>query len=269
MKGALEADVYTAMSAANNLAEQITKDNFAPFFVILEGRHYTGVPAKLEDLNKYKNNRVGILIADTVNNSKGACVGLLAGRIASIPVQRSIARVKTGAIKADKLYIGSKVAEEGDPKEIDKNRYITARTFVGKAGYYWSDDKLATQVTDDYALIPRRRVIDKACRIAYNTLIEELGDEIPVTDEGNISAPIAKSIQNKVERAIENNMTVYGNLGNDPGDPNDTGVVCYIDTKQNIVANSHLDVQLMVKPHGYAKYIDVSLGFKVTNAAAN
>jgi len=259
---ALEVDVYTAMAAANILAEKITKDNFAPFFVILEGRYYTGVPANLKDLGEYKNNRVGILIADTEEDSDGACVGLLAGRIASIPVQRSIARVKTGAIKADALFIGDKAAEEGKPELIDEKRYITARTFVGKAGYYWSDDKLATEVTDDYALIPRRRVIDKAYRFAYQASIEEVGDEIPVTYEGKISAPIAKSIQNKVERAIENNMTAYGNLGNDPGDPNDTGVVCYIDPDQNIVADSRLNIQLMVKPHGYAKYIEVALGFK-------
>jgi len=263
---AIEPDVYAAMKAANNLAEDITENYFAPFFVILEGRHYTGVPAKLKDLGEESNNRVGILIADTKADTNGACVGLLAGRIASIPVQRSIARVKTGAINASGLFIKDKVAEEGKPDVIHEYNYITARTFVGKAGYYWSDDKLATKETDDYALIPRRRVIDKACRIAYQTLIEEIGEEIPVTNEDKIPAPIAKSIQNKVERAIESNMTAYGNLGNDPGDPNDTGVVCYIDPDQEILGSSRLNVQLMVKPYGYAKYIDVSLGFEVAEA---
>ena len=262
----LEADVYTAMSAANDLAKRMTDDKFAPFFVLLEGRYYNGDAGKLINLGTYENNRVGILIADTDKNSTGACVGLLAGRIAAIPVQRSIARVKTGAISANCLYIAGKPAEDGKPDIINDNGYITARTFIGKAGYYWSDDKLATKDDDDYALIPRRRIIDKAYRIAYKTLVEEIGEEIPVTDEGEISAPIAKSIQNKVERAIENNMTAFGNLGNDPGNPSDTGVMCYINPKQNIMANSRLEIQLKVKPYAYAKYINVFLGFKTVSA---
>ena len=49
--------------------------------------------------------------------------------------------------------------------------------------------------------------------------------------------------------------------GNDPSDANDTGVECYIDTEQNIVSNSTLNVQLRVKPYGYAKYINCYLGF--------
>lgn len=65
-----------------------------------------------------------------------------------------------------------------------------------------------------------------------------------------------------MERAIVSNMTANGNLGNDPGDTNDTGVECSIDYAQNILATSHLAVGLRVKPNGYAKYIDVELGFK-------
>ena len=70
------------------------------------------------------------------------------------------------------------------------------------------------------------------------------------------------SVKSNVERAIVSNMTANGNLGNDPGDTNDTGVECSIDYAQNILATSHLAVGLRVKPNGYAKYIDVELGFK-------
>ena len=262
----LDADVYEAMGKAHNLATAITNELFAPFFVLLEGRHYDPSKDVLKDLAKYEFNRVGILVADVEPDTKGACVGLLAGRIASIPVQRSIARVKTGAIKNSAMYIGKKTVQNGKPERLHSLGYITARTFVGKAGYYWSDDLLATQVADDYALIPRRRIIDKAYRIAYKTLVEEVGEEIPVTDAGEIPAPIAKSIQNKVERAIQSNMTNFGNLGNDPSNANDIGVTCYIDPKQNIMSDSRLEIQIRVKPYAYAKYINVSLGFKVVGA---
>jgi hypothetical protein len=208
---------------------------------------------------------VGILIGDTAPDSNGATLGTLAGTLASIPVQRSIARVRSGALPVSKFYIQDKEAKDADVEVIHDKGFITFRTFVGKAGYYFSDDKLATKVSDDYALIPRRRVIDKAYRIGYITLLEELNDELPVDDEGRIPAPVAKSIQNSVERAIVNNMTAYRNLGNDPSNPNDTGVECYIDPNQNVVALSKLDARLRVKPYGYPKYIDCYLGFKVAS----
>lgn len=258
----IDADVALAATNAQALGEWAATTKFAPLFTILPGRHYTGTASALTDLTTGANNRVCILIGDSVTGSKDASVGLLAGRIAAIPVQRSVARVKTGAIKVTGLYIGSVIPEMGDADIINDKGFITFRNFVGKAGYYFTDDKMATSGTDDYALIPRRRTIDKAYRIGYVTMVNELSDEVAVTDAGAISAPIAKSIQNAVETAIENGMV--GNLGVDPGDAKDTGVQCYIDVNQNIVSTSTLIAALKVKPFGYAKYIDVYLGFKTT-----
>ena len=262
----IDGTVRTAITNAQALAEWATETLFAPVMVLLEGRHYTGNAETLvsNPVNTGNNNRVGVVIGDTVADSKGAAVGLLAGRIASIPVQRSVARVRTGSIVATTMYIGGVAAELANPETINDCGFICPRTFVGKGGYFWSDDKLAAEASDDYSLIPRRRVADKAYRITYSTLINEVAEEISVTDDGKISAPVVKAIQTAVESAIVNNMTSRGNLGNDPSDPNDMGVECYINPDQNIVATSRLDVQVRIKPHGYSKYINVSLGFKVT-----
>lgn len=262
----IDGVVRTAIVNAQGLAEWATETLFAPVMALLEGRHYTGTAETLvaNPINTGNNNRVGVVIGDTVKDSKGAAVGLLAGRIASIPVQRSVARVRTGSIVATTMYIGGVAAELGNPETINDCGFICPRTFVGKGGYFWSDDKLAAEASDDYSLIPRRRVADKAYRITYSTLINEVAEEISVTDDGKISAPVVKAIQTAVESAIVNNMTSRGNLGNDPSNPNDMGVECYINPDQNIIATSRLDVQVRIKPHGYSKYINVSLGFKVT-----
>lgn len=257
----LDSDVMAAAAKAQALAEWAADNKFAPFFTILPGLSYSGTAASLSDLSSNAYNSVGILIGDTVSNSGDACVGLLLGRIASIPVQRSIARVKTGAIGESALYIKDKVAEDGNPDVISNAGYICPRTFVGKSGYFWSDDKLATSASDDYALIPRRRTIDKAFRIAYATLVEELSDEVAVTSDGKVPAPVCKSLEAVVESDI---VTAMGeNLGADPSDPTDKGVQCYIDPNQVVVSTSKLNVKLRVKPYGYLKYIDVYLGFRV------
>ena len=135
---------------------------------------------------------------------------------------------------------------------------------MGKSGYYWSDDRLATAASDDYATIARRRTIDKAYRIAYKTLVDEVGAEVSLNAEGKLSAPHCKGVETSVESAIVNSMTSEGNLGNDPDDPSDLGVQCYIDPDQNILATSRYEMSLKVKPYGYSKYINVKLGFKTT-----
>lgn len=262
----IDADVTTAITKAQELCEWATNVMFAPLFCVIPGRHFSGTAAALADLTEGADNRVAVLIGDTVSGSDDAAVGLLCGRYAAIQVHRSAARVRSGAIAVDALYIGSVMPESAQADVINDLGYITFRSFVGKAGYYFTDDKLATSLSDDYALIPRRRSIDKAYRIAYQTLVDELGNEIPLTTEGFIPMSVVKSIQNSVERAIMSSMGVAGELGSDPDDTSDTGVECYINPEQNIVSTSKFEVRLRIKPFGYAKYIDLYIGFKTTNA---
>lgn len=262
----MDTDVYAAIPKAQALGDHAAETMYAPVLVLLEALHYAGDPADLTNLREMSCNRVGVFVGDTSASSNQGCLGLLAGRIAAIAVQRSIARVKSGAIAADKIYFGAKEASNSEAEIISGLGYITVRDFVGKSGYYFSDDSLAVKSEDDYALIPRRRTIDKASRIAYQTLVDELSDELPLTDAGEIPAQMVKSIQNTVERAIVNGMAAYGNLGTDPSDQNDSGVQVYIDASQNVVSTSKFQVRLRVKPFGYMKYIDVLLGFQTTNS---
>lgn len=258
----LDADVYAAITKAQALVEWATDSLYAPLFVIVPGRHYSGVAADLALLTERTDNRVAVMIGDTTSGSNDAAVGLLVGRVAAIPVMRSVARVKSGSIGASAFYIGTKSPESANADVISDAGFVTFRNFIGKAGYYFTDDKLATEASDDYALIPRRRSIDKAYRIAYKTLVNELNDEVPVTDDGYIPHAICKSIQNEVETAITNTMGTAGELGRNPDDSNDTGVSCYIDPNQNIVATNQFKAKLRIKPFGYPKYIDLYIGFK-------
>lgn len=262
MSGSIDGAVLTAVTNLQALAEDWTVNKYAPFMCLVEALSYNGVAASLPDLTARSDNRVGVVLGDSVTGSAGAAVGLVAGRLAAEPVQRSLARVRSGAIKAETMYIGTNQAELGDPDVANDLGYIVPRTFVGKSGYYWSDDHLATNASDDYCAIPRRRVIDKAYRIAYKTLVDEIAENVPVNTEGKLAAFHCKGVETSVESAIVNSMTSEGNLGNDPDNASDLGVQCYIDPDQNILATSRLEINLKVKPHGYSKYIDVKLGFK-------
>lgn len=258
----LDNDVMSALVKAQALGDWSTEERYAPIFTLIEGYDYSGDATKLTDLRTMTYNRCGIVIGNTTKNSKNAAMGVVAGRIARSAVQRKISRVKSGALAPLEIYVGSKLAEEADVESVNDKGFITFRTFVGKAGYFIADDHLATAATDDYNSLSNRRVIDKAYRIAYNTLIDSLNDEVPISTDGNLSPAWCTSVKGDVEQSIITSMTANGNLGNDPSDPDDTGVECSINYQQNILATSLLTAGLRVKPNGYAKYIDVNLGFK-------
>lgn len=262
VKNGLDEDVMAAMVKAQGLGEWATDELRAPIFTLIEGYGFTGDASELQALTTMEYNRVGIVIGDSMPNSKNACMGVVAGRIAVSPVQRKISRVKDGALKPLAIYIGDQLVELADVETIHEKGYITFTTFVGRTGYFIADDNLATKVADDYRALSNRRVIDKAYRIAYNTTLDTLNDEVPIASDGNLSPAWCAALKSDVEQAIVSNMTANGNLGNDPADPNDTGVECTIDYKQKILATSQLLEELRVKPNGYAKYIDVGLGFK-------
>ena len=257
----LDPDVFTAMPKAQALAEWATAELYAPLFVVLEGRHFENDAVK--SVADGTTNRVAVLVGDTTSGSEGACVGTMAGRLASIGVQRNLGRVKDGELAPLVMYVGAEKVEEAASSVADlyDKGYITPRKHVGRTGYYFTDDRLACKVTDDYAHLTARRTIDKAYRLAYDTMLDLLLDEREVNDDGTLQAGVVKSWQQSVENAIDRNMTAVGELS---ATADGEGCVCYIDEKQNVVSTSKVAVTLKVRPFGYARYMDVNLGFLLT-----
>ena len=257
----LDKGVFDSIPLAQQLAEWATDTMFAPLFVVLEGMGYDASKT-LGDLSTKECNRVAVLVGDTVSGS-GACVGTLAGRISSIPVQRNIGRVKDGSLFPSKMYLGATALDESSAVEdIYDKGYIVPRKYVGKTGYYFCDDRLACDPTDDYAQLTARRVIDKAYRLAYTALLDELLDEIELNEDGTLQPAVASSWSQMVENVINRQMTAQGELSGTDGE----GCQCYIDYAQNVVSTSRINVVLKVRPFGYSRYVDVSLGFQVTTA---
>ena len=109
-------------------------------------------------------------------------------------------------------------------------------------------------------------VVDKACRIAYDTLLNYLKDEVACNDDGTIVAAVAKAWEADVVAAIANQMTSNGELSTDPTDSKDKGVKCEVDREQNVISTSKVKVGIAVKPYGYAKFIEANIGFTATQS---
>ena len=255
----------TAITKGQALGEWATDTLYAPVLVLIEGKGYTNAAAvALPDLTEGSDNRVGVVIGQVMDGDTavGSLAAVIAGRIAKIPVQRHIGRVRDGALKIESATIdGTVEIADADIDTVNDKGYITLTTHVGRSGYYVCDDHLATAVSDDYHSLARRRVVDKAYRIAHNTLLNYLNDEVACNGDGTIVAAVAKAWEADVVAAIANQMTANGELGTDPADSRDKGVKCEVDREQNVVSTSKVKVGIAVKPYGYAKYIEATLGF--------
>ena len=256
-------DVLDAVPVAQLAAEHCADALYAPVFVVLEGKSFESA-ADLPDMTDSKYNRVAVLIGDTKKDSQNAAVGLLAGRIAAVPIQRNIGAVLGGALKATEMYLGGELIDKSmnDVRTINDKGYLVPRIHVGRAGYYFTDDVLCCDLTDDYAHLTARRTVDKAARIAYDTLLDFLLAEIEINENGTMQEPVIKSWQAAVESAIDGQMTSKGELSAIDG----SGCKCIIDASQNVLSTGRVDVTLKVRPFGYAREIVCKLGFLTTNA---
>ena len=180
----LDSDIPQALLNAHELGEWARAAKYAPVFVILDGLNFSGNATELKDLKANSYYRAAVVIGSTSAGSANQAVGLVAGRIASVSVEQNIGRVSDGELNVLKIFAGNNQIEMADMEAIYNKSYITFRTFTGIAGYYIADDLMATKETDDYNHLTAVRTIDKAARIAYAVLVQQLLDKVQVKSDG-------------------------------------------------------------------------------------
>lgn len=247
----INADCYTAISNMQLLANQFFTAQ-KPLRGIVGGTSFTGTATALTDQTLSTNNRVSCLLGDTQSGA-AAALGLLLGRVASIPVQRKISRVKTGALRNTTAYIATTPADQYANTEMlfDKG-FITFRTFPGKSGFFFSGDATCTATTDDYASLARGRVIDKAQILTYAVFVEEVDNEVLVNADGTLNAGYVKSLEQTITNQVNLIMTANSEI---------SGIKAFIDPAQNVLSASQVNVVLKLTPVGYSSDIEVKLGF--------
>ncbi len=237
-------DVAAAVSNAQALYNEVLA-NYSPCLIVLPVTYHASLP----DLTQGSSHAVSV-----VNSTHGDEIGLVIGRLAAIPVQRHIGRVKDGNMPISAPLVGDKSIDEAPTRvqELIDKGYITLCNIIGKSGYYFANAATATSKTDDYCSIMNRRVMDKAVRVAYQVYINEVNDELAINDDGTLSPAVVKHFQGLIENAIGLQMTANGNI---------SGARAFVDEKQNVLQTGTLTVELKLLPVGYTEEIVVNMGF--------
>jgi hypothetical protein len=234
--------------------------SFAPVSFLIEGYGMGSTDANVGGLANLRSFTAGYM-SIVIGSSYAArpwCanVGMLLGWLSTLPVQRKIARVKSGAPTAAPVLIaGTQLTISTAYSDVLNTKgYITYRKFAGKQGFYFVDDPTATAATDDLNTIARNRIVDKATRIAYAVYVEEIQDEIEVdTVTGRIAPAKARYYEVIINNAINAAMTNQGEIN---------AVETEIDLTQNVIVTNKLAVKLRLVPDAYSTNIEVDLGLK-------
>lgn len=266
----LRENFPATLLAAQTIADEFTNESVHPISFVIEGYNFTGVAQDLEGFDLATTNRVMVMIGDTEKRtgttaSKGAAVGVLAGRLAKNQVHVNIGRVKSGALKPLEFFIVDTAVEQYNVTALHDKGFVTLRTHVGKSGYFFSDDPMACTVEDDYHYMTRRRVIDKAFILANSTLTNFILDDVPLTNTGTISPIYAKSLEAEIERVIAQEMTANGELSGDVTQANDNGVQALVNLTEVLAVTGKIKGRIRVRPHGYARYLEFGIGFNIND----
>ena len=259
-------DVFTAVEKAQELAEyEFTKQR--PVDIFIEGRDFQGTASAAKDIRDAATgtnaNAVSVVIScdpdvsaiDEKYNAY-ANVGLALGRAAASSVQENIGKVKNGKLNISKagLSNGAEITEFNQDVDFDVLNdfgYIFIRTFPGKAGLYFNDDHNACPITDDYAYKNRKRVINKAARIAYRVFVDEINSDSEVDEStGKLTPATIKAFQNMIEESIELDMS--GEI---------SGVSAFVDPDQNVLSLDLIEIELNITPKTTNRNFDITLGF--------
>lgn len=253
-QGGLIKEVFDTQTMLQTLSVEYT-NRIMPFISVIDGAGFKGDANALTDLTTMNNYRTVISLTATDNSGVGA-IGQLLGSIMAQPVHRKISRVKNGSLPMTQgeAFLTDKVSIEGRDEllgAITDKGYLTYRTFPGRTGYFYNGDFTATLPTDDLCSIARLRVMNKALKIAYNTYVNELDDEIDVTEDGNLEPAHVSYLQEVIYNQIMGNMS-----------DSISGFSVVIDPSQNILSGKGLDISLSITPKGYLNPINVTLGFQ-------
>ena len=109
---------------------------------------------------------------------------------------------------------------------------------------------MACSATDDYAVLNNGRIMDKAMRIAYDTYISEIMDNVKVGDDGKLPSGVCSSFESMIENAVASLM-----------DGQISSFKAYVNPEQKILSTSTLQVECSIVPLGVLKTIKVLLAF--------
>lgn len=252
----IDKDAITAAEKAQAVIESYAAGKVNPFRLLMPAPAFDAEVDSLFKPRESSTNAVCYVLASDDATKHTAAIGRVLGRAASLSVHQSIGRVRSGSIGTD-MYLTdgqSYIDADGLADSLHDAGYIIPVAYPRKNGAYLNGDPAAAPVTDDYAQLRYGRTVDKARIIVYDTLIDEILDDVDTDSDGDLSAGQRTSYEGMIENAVLTQMN--GEI---------TSFAVSIPEGQNILTSETIRVVCRIQPKGVVTTFEVTLEF--TNPA--
>ena len=134
---------------------------------------------------------------------------------------------------------------------LDTQRYIYMGKIIGVVGSFWNDSHTCTLQSSDYAYIENNRVIDKAIRTAYASLIADMNSPLELNSDGTLQDTTIAYFETKAGVGTEQMKR----------DTELSDAKWTVDPAQDVLTTGKVIVAGQLLPIGVARQIEIKIGF--------
>lgn len=210
----------------------------------------------------FSSLRVGVAAGD-VGHISTASPGRIIRRNIGVPYASRLAAIQPsehpgwvgsakGALKNVNSLYPNGTSTTWVPDTLDANRFITARKFGKRPGYYITRGNMMAPGGSDFSSVMNRRVMDVASTTAVDALLPFLNSSLTVNASGTIDDAEAARIEAYVRAQIEAVIVATGDA---------VKVVVTISRTEKILTTRRLPTTIAITPKGYAENIPILIGY--------
>ena len=247
----IDADVTAAITASKVFAEARLAE-LSPMRILIEGRVQNATQANILEPKTSTNPWAGVVLGGSLDDGS-ASIGLALGRLAKYGAHIKMGKVANGPLVINQVYIGDDLLKDvSNLTTLHDAGFISFMTHPQKAGFFFGIDRMCS--IDDFYLLARGRVVDKAAVICAAVYAEQIEGEVDLEPGSNkIATHVVSDLQNQIEQQI--NVAMADQI---------SSVKAIIDPNQDVVTTSTLNVKLKIQPLGYKSFIEVTIGLSAS-----
>lgn len=249
----IDQDAIDAGAAAQSLLDSYAESQVRPARLFVPACGWDGTTEELFKPVEGSQNRVIYVMASDDVTNKTAAIGQVLGRAASMEVHQSLGRVRSGSIATDGWMTDGRNYKEvsGLWEILHDAGYVFYRGFPTRNGCYLNGCHMAAPDTDDYSKLNYGRVTDKAYLIIYNTLLDQLDENVLIESDGTLPEGFRRSLIGDIENAINEQM------GSQISD-----FEVDIPSDQNILSSETITINGSLTPQGVTSTINFNFALK-------
>lgn len=187
------------------------------------------------------------------------CLGAQLGTVALSKVSESIAWVGafniSDGVECEVLGFANgqllSAISDNALSALNDRRHVFLKKFTGQSGSYFNDSHCAIIASSDYAQLENNRVIDKAIRGIYSSLLPTLNGPLQLNPDGTLSETTTASLEALAAVNLDQ-MVRDGELSD---------YSATVNPAQNVLSTSKVIVVVELLSNGVARQIEVPIGF--------